>query len=964
VLGPTGCDTGSVLIVGRDEEMAALRRWSVEAAGGRGRLVLCSGEPGMGKTRLAAALAAHARSVGAATGWGHCLDGDGSVAFQPWLDALRPLLDRPVPSSSGLEALLTGPAGRERPARGELLGAETRERAFDAVVVLLRAAGAADGALLVLDDVHVADKASLVLLAYLARRVGDLPVLLLATHRDPAPGSGLSEVFPELLRAAATERLPLRGLGPEAVGRLLAAVTGRPAGSADTARVHRITGGNPFFVAELGREWVATGRAIDGPVPATVRETVWARLNRLHPTAREVLQVAAIIGERFPDGLVASAVGRSALVCVPALDEAVEAGLVGPAGPAGVHRFIHALVRDAVEQGMTGIARARWHGAVAEAIERYYAADLASHLSDLARHRVVAAPTTPDGVDQAVRWCERAADDAFARLAWEEAARLYGTALDMGGQLAWDDRRRLLLGRARARFRSAELAGALDDSLEAARLARSAGRGDLVAEAALVLQAVGDPELLAPVRDLCEEALAVPELAPGLRARLLAQVALACFYLDPERIDEASTAALAAAEASQDPDVIAAALRTRQLARSGPDGVADRFALADQMTELARRSRRPDLAMWGHLWRIDVQVQRGDLAAVAREIGGLRPCVSRVGGTAAEWHLLRAQALLAQAEARFDDALALGRQARAQMALLHPDFAEPIWLNFQLAVGRHLGVDPAAVRRREAAEGLSGVASQLSHAGQAAAWAALGDLDAARASYRHYPPMATWHPPRYLFDQVTSLRLYDAVAIGHHQDLVTLIDRLAPLRGHHIGAGAGGPIYGGPVVLLLAHAERALGRSDAAVSDLRAALDATRANGARGFAVESATVLAEALAQRGAPGDAAESADLAARAATDARLLGMAPWAARAEQVAAVAANLHPTGTAPGPLTAREEEVAELVSRGLTNRAIAEALVVSERTAQNHVQHILTKLGFSARSQIAAWVVSRRQTGN
>ncbi len=87
-------------------------------------------------------------------------------------------------------------------------------------------------------------------------------------------------------------------------------------------------------------------------------------------------------------------------------------------------------------------------------------------------------------------------------------------------------------------------------------------------------------------------------------------------------------------------------------------------------------------------------------------------------------------------------------------------------------------------------------------------------------------------------------------------------------------------------------------------------------------------------------------------------MLGMVSWAARAEQVAA---NLHPTGRTRGPLTAREEQVAELVSRGLTNRAIAKALVVSERTAQNHVQHILTKLGFTTRSQIAAWVVSRRQ---
>jgi DNA-binding CsgD family transcriptional regulator/tetratricopeptide (TPR) repeat protein len=957
VLEPAGGDVGSVLVVGRDEEMAALRRWSAEAAGGRGRLVLCSGEPGVGKTRLAAAMAADARAAGVATGWGHCLDGDGSVAFRPWLDVLRPLAARRPHPPSGLEGFLAGPARRSGSAHSPP-GAEARERAFDAVVILLRAAGEAGGVLVVLDDIHQADKPSLVLLAYLARRVGELPVLLVATHRDPGPGSGLSEVLPELLRGAATERLPLRGLGPEAVGRLLAAVTGRPTPPADAARVHRITGGNPFFVAELGLQWLAAGGPIDGSVPATVREAVWARLNRLGPTAREVLQVAAVIGERFPDGLVASAVGRSALVCLPALDEAAEAGLVGPAGPAGVHRFVHALVRDAVEEGMTGVARARWHGAVAEAIERYYASDLASHLSDLARHRVVAAPTTPGGVDQAVRWCERAADDALMRLAWEEAARLYGTALEMGGQLAWDDRWRLLLGRARARFPSAELAGALDDSLEAARLARSAGRGDLVAEAALVLQAVGDPGLLAPVRDLCEEALVVPDLAPELRARLLAQVALACFYLDPDRIDEASAAALAAGEASQDPDVIVAALRTCQLARSGPDGVADRLALADQMTGLGRRCRRPDVTMWGHLWRIDAQVQRGDLAGVGREINGLRPCVSKVGGTAAAWHLLRAQALLAQAEARFDDALALGCQARAQMALLHPEFAEPIWLNFQLVVGRHVGVDPATVQRRDSSQGFPGVASQLGHAGQAAAWAALGDLDAARASYRRWPPMATWHPPRYLFDQLMSLRLYDAVAIGHRQDLVALVDRLAGLRGHHLGAGAGGPIYGGPVVLLLAHAEHALGRTDAAVNDLRAALDATRVNGARGFAVEAAVLLAETLAERGASGGASEAADLAARAGSDAQLLGMVPWAARAEQVAT---NPHPTGTAPGPLTAREEQVAELVSRGLTNRAIAKALVVSERTAQNHVQHILTKLGFNARSQIAAWVVSRRQ---
>jgi hypothetical protein len=270
---------------------------------------------------------------------------------------------------------------------------------------------------------------------------------------------------------------------------------------------------------------------------------------------------------------------------------------------------------------------------------------------------------------------------------------------------------------------------------------------------------------------------------------------------------------LATAERSEDPEAIVAALRARQLARSGPDGVADRLALAARTTALGDRYRRPDLLMWGHLWRIDAETQRGELASVGREVEGLRSCVPRVGSTAAEYHLLRTQALLAQAEARF---------------------AEPIWLNLQTALGRHTDLEATVVARRDTVRALPGPAAELQFAGQAAAHATLGDLDRARASYRRYRPMATWHPPRYLFCQLMTLRVYDAVAVGHHEDLVELLERLAPLRGHHIGSGAGGPVYGGPVELVLGHAERALGRLDRAAGDLRAAWAATMANGARG----------------------------------------------------------------------------------------------------------------------------------
>jgi DNA-binding CsgD family transcriptional regulator len=186
------------------------------------------------------------------------------------------------------------------------------------------------------------------------------------------------------------------------------------------------------------------------------------------------------------------------------------------------------------------------------------------------------------------------------------------------------------------------------------------------------------------------------------------------------------------------------------------------------------------------------------------------------------------------------------------------------------------------------------------------------------------------------------------VALGLTEEVTWLRERLLPYRGRYIAAAAGGTNFLGPVELTLGKCAAALGRWEVAREDLTTAGDRCREVGAAGFLAESACELATMLAQAGDP---AAARTLAKQTQPLARALGMRPWVTRLDALA---------GGAADPLTTREREIAALVAQGLSNREIAQRLVISERTAQNHVQHILVKLGFSNRAQIAAWATQKR----
>src|SRR6266545_4850092 len=373
-------------LVGRDAELARLRRAAASAAAGAGGLLLVTGEAGIGKTSLIdAALRGIRPSL--AWAWGTCREGSGVPGLWPWAEVLRSCQE------AGLVAEAEEPAAvalGALAAFGEREAADADEslerfRVFDAVGRTLRRAAADRPLAVVLDDLHWADAGSLRLLRFLAPDLHRSRLLVLGAYRDVEAGAegALRPLLDGLAARAAT--LPLRHLDQRQVGELVARLRGeRPSGAAVTA-IHRRTGGNPFFVQQVTQ----LGTELSGP-PAGVRDVVERRLDRLPRSCVELLEVAAVVGREAGTRLLAHATGRPTAEVVGALDAAVGARVLEPAAGGSV-RFAHDLFRETVYAGLDSVTRARLHGRVADALEEVTPPTEPGLAADLARHHVGAA---------------------------------------------------------------------------------------------------------------------------------------------------------------------------------------------------------------------------------------------------------------------------------------------------------------------------------------------------------------------------------------------------------------------------------------------------------------------------------------------------------------------------------------------------------------------------------------------
>lgn len=432
----------SAELLGRDREVASLTAALDDAALGQGRMCLLAGEPGIGKTRLADEVSSIAREHGALVVWGRSWEGGGAPAYWPWIQVLRWLL-----SELGPDVLLTT-MGDGAPSVARIipeLGKVTDETApihgtheqdrfamFDAMARLVRNLSKDRFLVLVLDDLHAADEASLRLLHFIARGLRDSRTLVVGTFVENAPG-----VPPEsrdLMSAISREGAVIRlaGLATESVAHLYEKLAGTPPSEPALAAINEATAGNPYFVAEAIRLESSEGDlrrpdlSLGFKVPKGAKEVMHRLLAPLSDGALAVVSTAAVIGQAFDFPIVKDVVAIDEKSLMALLDEATHAGVLRERG-FGRYEFTHVLLRETVYEDLGAADRMRLHSLVADALEERYRDDSDAHIDELAHHCFKAGQAADN--DKALTYLMRAGDKASVAMAHEEAARLYHRAL-------------------------------------------------------------------------------------------------------------------------------------------------------------------------------------------------------------------------------------------------------------------------------------------------------------------------------------------------------------------------------------------------------------------------------------------------------------------------------------------------------------------------------------------------------
>jgi DNA-binding SARP family transcriptional activator len=423
-------------LVGRDGERHLVAGAVRRLGSGQGGVLLFGGEPGIGKSTLLEEVARQGATVGAVH-WGRCPETDGAPAFWPWTRLLRSLVAQETDAAlvdlvEGVEPLvhLVPDLGRRTrtaaPAMGDDLHA-ARFELFDAATTFLRRRAEAGPLVVLLDDLHWADHPSLELLGFLASQLDDLPLLVAATYRDaPAERTeALDRTLATVVRHAGADDVHLGGLDADGTAEVVTAALGRTPDPALIEVLHARTDGNPFFVTQLARLLDEAGGSRTR-IPSGVRHVLVRRLQLLPTDTQQLLELAAVVGRSFDATVVAAAADRELVDVLEAADAAHAHGLIEPDGSSARRfRFVHALVRETLHDGLSPATTARLHAAVATALTALGGCTA----QELAEHHWLAAGLVP--TDRTVRTAIAAADEAMETLAYEQAETHLRRALSL-----------------------------------------------------------------------------------------------------------------------------------------------------------------------------------------------------------------------------------------------------------------------------------------------------------------------------------------------------------------------------------------------------------------------------------------------------------------------------------------------------------------------------------------------------
>ncbi|MEZ5412325.1 MAG: AAA family ATPase [Acidimicrobiales bacterium] len=946
-------------LLGRDGEIAALVAELDEAVAGRTRLVLVTGEAGIGKSRLLEELAETARLANCLTLTGRAAEFEADLPFAALIDALDPYLrtldDRDLERLSldrlgALAAVFPALEGIG-PAIDVPVNAGERFRLHRAVGELLERLAARQPVLLVLDDLHWADQASLELAAHLTRRAPEGAILIAFGVRTASMPERASRALASIETAYQVTRLEVPPLGPAALGRLVGV------GGAAAGRLHELTRGNPFFALQLSHSGAAPGRELTlDNIPQAVQRAIRLELDALAASAREVAGAAAVVGDPFDLDLTINATEIGEDAVLDGLDELCVHGIVRPTAMPRSFEFRHPLVRSAIYQATPPGTRIARHRLIADHLGGRGAGpvELARHVEHSARH----------GDLDSVRVLTLAAEAVLAQ-APLSAARWTETALSLVPASEPSRRRIRLLGDlALARAGVGDLHGGLDALHTSLSLVEPDDHRALVnvaVAAALGERLVGRPDLADATLAAAYERLDDPESAHAV------MVAIArsnnYFYLGAfdEMLVWARRAEAAASRLGDDSLLVAAyAALTEGAAFSGRiEAALEAHALVRPLLvtlddrALSRQLQLEALcSLAGAELYLDLyhdayaHAQRG--LRLARETGQvhLMPVFIPIAGSAA-WVIGDREAAFEIFDDAIDGARMLGNDStlawylfnRALAALVYGDseladkLSEESWSLAEPLGEGMIRAFSSAIRASVMLEtGRPAEAIGLIHAG-----AGGPDVALVAGGWR-----GLW---------------YEVLANAHLQLGELDAARQVVGRARSLAAEVRVEIAAMSADRAEAAVAMAAGDSSRAVDLARSAVARAAAIGSPIWTASSQELLGRALAAAGDDEAAATALDLASvgydglgavrlrdRVDGELRRLGRTvrrrTRAGRGEQGLAA-------------LTGRELEVAELIRGHATNREIASNLFLSLKTVETHIRHIFEKLGVNSRADVA-----------
>lgn len=869
---------GAGSFTGRHLELAQLDAALADAVSGRGRAVLVEGDAGIGKSALVDRFATMAAERGARVVWARCWESGGAPVHWPWVLVVRSLLESaPTEVRSALATLV--PDG---PAAPEPQSEHARFAVFDNVARLLRDQGQAQPLLVVIEDLHAADRSSLQLLRFVTSQIRDARCLLLGTWRTgPDAPDGADEQRVEVERDA--DVVPLSGLSRDDLAGLLRDA-GAPGGDDAVTLLHDATGGNPLFVGELLRllrnedrlDALRAGAPL--PMPPSVGAVLERRISRLHPAAVPPLALLAVAGREVDRRLAASLVPDAAALA-GAVAAAATAGLMRrPHEPGGRYRFPHALVQAAFAATLSPADAADAHARVAAALETLHADDLDPHLAALARHYTAAG--TAAVADKAFVYALSAGARARRLLAFEDAAQQYLLALDLAHSLARppDDVCEILLSLGEAQLRAGDNDRGRATVLRAWDIAVQLGSVPMQVRAAMIygLPGIEGGVVDTTLVDLISRVL--PMLDPEdratraeLRSRLGAEL---MFSTDTDRREREAREALADARASGDQRVLLRVLRWATTALSRVDHSVECVALLDELTGLARELDDLPALADATAVRLMLLVELGRTAQVEADVATLAAAAQRLPVPAHRWFVDVNAGRRALMTGSFQEAEEL--IARCLAFATDVPNAMAGWQFQQFLLAWEAGGLETFEPVMEMFPQLRPALADMAYCALCLIHAESGSLELARAELdAHAERVASVQVP-YAWLLYLAFLAQAAYLTAHQESARLLYATLLPYADRHVSASARTAVgYWGSVQRLLANMSFVLGRYDDAARHGEAALQAHARVGARTFFTRSQYELARALLARRHDDDLRRAHALLREAGDAAARLGM-----------------------------------------------------------------------------------------